>query len=972
MAAVGIDLGTTHTVVAYSQDGEVHVLADDEGNRLLPSVVNFHPGGDVLVGQEARNRRLVDPKNTIASVKRLIGRPWDSAEMRSARARFGFELRESAGQEALVVARGETYTLPEISAFVLRRARQIAEAALGETVDKAVLTVPAHFNELQRAATKVAGRIAGLEVLRIVNEPTAAALACGFGIDKSARVAIYDFGGGTFDCSILDLTGSLFEVLATSGDTFLGGDDIDTAIAEAMCTAFEARHHHDPRVDPKAFERLRAAAEELKRALSTNYQAEVDVSEITHGDQRALGFHFGMLLGDLEAIAAPFIDRTLQVTQDALNVASLSPSSLDHIILVGGSTRMPIVARRVAAFFGTSVLNQIDPDEIVAIGAAIQAAALVDLTRTRSIPAAPRPGTIGPPQLLEEDDDSSSTLSVSPGSRRSQPPRGRRATLPIPAPALRTLLPPVQAVPPPAAPLRPDASPATLNHPHMHPGEERSFVTATRGLPLPPPPQYKPRISRPTIPAGAAPPAPLGTNTSSLQRPHTPLTVPGNLRPGQPKRAESSPSLPPSPQPRPLLSRSRTTPQDEAPTSVRPPTQNPPPPKPAPSKPSNAPPNAAWAAMNPLDTDDISIISPSTRSVDEDEERTQSSHPSHSPPSGPLWAGARGADVGPLATDEISIIAAPAKNPAANRGPVESPRRGAVPAAPPSSPSGISATLPSPEQPRRVPPPAKSSPEMAPKAHEISARSPTPPPLARPAKPPTAAPPPLRPPTQPPSPAAFDLSFDAPPAPLEIQVEESSIAHYAPVQPSPPSPRGDHGTLGSRLGLEGPPPQGVVREGFPADDEDYPPPRPRTQSPVLIDVTPSTLGVETVGGYCDAVIRRNARIPCEHTRVFATGRDLQTTVHVRVAQGESDKFDDNQYLGEVEVTNLRPATRGEILVSVTFELDANGSLVVRATDASTGQKARATMKLITVTQTDQEIDELTERSLSLSVKARVS
>jgi molecular chaperone DnaK len=163
-----------------------------------------------------------------------------------------------------------------------------------------------------------------------------------------------------------------------------------------------------------------------------------------------------------------------------------------------------------------------------------------------------------------------------------------------------------------------------------------------------------------------------------------------------------------------------------------------------------------------------------------------------------------------------------------------------------------------------------------------------------------------------------------------------------------------------------------VREGFPADDEDYPPPRPRTQSPVLIDVTPSTLGVETVGGYCDAVIRRNARIPCEHTRVFATGRDLQTTVHVRVAQGESDKFDDNQYLGEVEVTNLRPATRGEILVSVTFELDANGSLVVRATDASTGQKARATMKLITVTQTDQEIDELTERSLSLSVKARVS
>ncbi len=292
MSVVGIDLGTTNTVVACVRDGRVHVLADDKGNRLLPSVVSFHPNGDVLVGPAARERRLVDAKNTIASIKRLIGRPWDSDEIRLARSRFPFELREGPGQGALVIARGEAYTLPEISAFVLKRARQIAEAALGETVDKAVITVPAHFNELQRASTKVAGRVAGLEVLRILNEPTAAALAYGFGSDSSERVAVYDFGGGTFDCSLARPDGHLFEVLATAGDTFLGGDDIDTAIAEVMCNAFLAQHRYDPRVDPQAFERLRAAAEELKKELSVNTQAQVDLPEVAYGvGGKRLGLH---------------------------------------------------------------------------------------------------------------------------------------------------------------------------------------------------------------------------------------------------------------------------------------------------------------------------------------------------------------------------------------------------------------------------------------------------------------------------------------------------------------------------------------------------------------------------------------------------------------------------------------------------------------------------------------------------------
>ncbi|MGH7269469.1 MAG: Hsp70 family protein, partial [Polyangiaceae bacterium] len=268
MAVVGIDLGTTNTVVASARGGRVHVLADDSGRRLLPSVVSFHPNGDVLVGYPAKERRLVDAKNTVASVKRLIGRAWGSDEIKRAQQRFAFELKEGPGQGPLVVARGQLFTLPEISAFVLTRARRMAEKALGETIDRAVITVPANFNELQRAATKVAGRVAGLDVLRIINEPTAAALAYGLGRGQRERIAVYDFGGGTFDCTLLSLSGNVVEVVATAGDSFLGGDDLDLVIADRMASAFLRAHRHDPRTDPQAFERLRSAAEAAKMDLS--------------------------------------------------------------------------------------------------------------------------------------------------------------------------------------------------------------------------------------------------------------------------------------------------------------------------------------------------------------------------------------------------------------------------------------------------------------------------------------------------------------------------------------------------------------------------------------------------------------------------------------------------------------------------------------------------------------------------------
>ncbi len=420
MAVVGIDLGTTNTVVACARSGRVHVVADDQGRHLLPSVVSFHPNGDVLVGHAARERRVVDAKNTIASVKRLIGRAWDSDEIKKSRPRFAFELREGLGQGPVVAVRDQTYTLPEISAFILRRAKQVADAGLGEPVDRAVITVPASFNELQRAATKVAGRIAGLDVMRIINEPTAATLAYGFGRRAKERVAVYDFGGGTFDCTLLELSGNVFEVLATAGDSFLGGDDIDLAIAERMSDAFLLKHRWDPRAHPQVFERLRVTAEAIKVELSTSDRARVHLRDVAGGvGGTQLDLEFEMTRTELDALAAPYVERTFTVCEDSLSVAGLSVSSFDNVILVGGSTRIGLVRQRVEQFFGTPPLDRVNPDEVVAIGAAIQAASLADAARRRSIPPPPMPAmrASAPPPV-----------QAPPSPRGARPPQ---ATLPM-------------------------------------------------------------------------------------------------------------------------------------------------------------------------------------------------------------------------------------------------------------------------------------------------------------------------------------------------------------------------------------------------------------------------------------------------------------------------------------------------------------------------------------------------------------
>lgn len=383
--AVGIDLGTTNSVVAAVRDGVATPLADPQGFRLIPSVVSFPSTGAVLVGRAAMERRVDDPRQTVYSVKRLIGRPWSTPEVQKVRGTFPFDLREAPGGGVGVAVQGNTYTLPEISAFVLRQCKAVAEAALGGPVHRAVVTVPANFNDLQRSATKTAASLAGLEVLRILNEPTAAALAHGPSGKARERIAIYDFGGGTFDITILEIADGVLEVLATAGDTQLGGDDIDAAVAERMADDILRKHKVDARADTRIFDRLRVLAEMLKRELSTKNEVEVTGNRLS-GDRGALArWSFRMTRQELEQTSLAIVDRTFTVCRQALDAAKLQLTGVDRIVLVGGSTRMPLVARRVEQSFGRRPVARIHPELIVALGASIQAS-LLDEEQPLAIP----------------------------------------------------------------------------------------------------------------------------------------------------------------------------------------------------------------------------------------------------------------------------------------------------------------------------------------------------------------------------------------------------------------------------------------------------------------------------------------------------------------------------------------------------------------------------------------------------------
>ena len=361
---VGIDLGTTNSLVAYvDAHGVPRVIPDAEGRALLPSVVAYTPAG-VLVGDPARRQLARNPARTIYSVKRLMGRGYD--DVRDELPRLPFEVLPAA-EVVRIRVDGREVTPPEVSAQVLRALKQRAEVALGETIERAVVTVPAYFNDSQRQATKDAGRIAGLDVVRIVNEPTAASLAYGLQRRAQGLIAVYDLGGGTFDVSILRVKDGVFEVLATNGNTHLGGDDFDQALVDWLLDDIRSVHGADLSVDPEARQELRLGAEAAKCRLS--------FEERTHLAIPFTGFtyHRDITRDDVEARLAPLVDRTLGPCRMALKDAGLTPDQIDEVVLVGGSTRVPLVRRRVEELFGKTPHSQLNPDEVVALGAAVQA-----------------------------------------------------------------------------------------------------------------------------------------------------------------------------------------------------------------------------------------------------------------------------------------------------------------------------------------------------------------------------------------------------------------------------------------------------------------------------------------------------------------------------------------------------------------------------------------------------------------------
>ncbi|GCE25031.1 chaperone protein DnaK [Dictyobacter alpinus] len=373
---IGIDLGTTNSVVAIIEAGDPTVLENSEGARLTPSIVAITKSGERLVGQVAKRQAVTNPENTIFSVKRLMGRRYDDAEVQRTISTVPYKISRAANGDARVSMAGREYSPPEVSAMILQKLKADAEARLGEPVTQAVITVPAYFNDTQRQATKDAGRIAGLEVLRIINEPTAASLA--YGLDKKSdqTIAVYDLGGGTFDISILQLGEGVFEVKSTNGDTHLGGDDFDQIIINWIADEFRREQGIDLRNDRTAIQRLKEAAEKAKIELSSAMQTEINLPFITADATGPKHLVMNLTRAKLEQLVGTLIERTRGPVLKALEDAELRPGDIDEVVLVGGQTRMPAVIEMVRKLFGKEPHKGVNPDEVVAIGAAIQAGVL--------------------------------------------------------------------------------------------------------------------------------------------------------------------------------------------------------------------------------------------------------------------------------------------------------------------------------------------------------------------------------------------------------------------------------------------------------------------------------------------------------------------------------------------------------------------------------------------------------------------
>jgi molecular chaperone DnaK len=731
---VGIDLGTSNTVVAHADaQGEMRVLADESGYKIHPSVVSFHPNGGVVVGAAAKQRKVIDPQNTIYSIKRLIGRAYSSPEVQTAKERSPFQIKEGANQLPMIATRAGEFAIPEISAIVLDHARNIAAAQLETDVNRAVVTVPASFNDAQRSATATAGAIAGLTVVRVLNEPTAAALAYGNARDLRQIIAVYDFGGGTFDVTILKLEDQVYEVLGTSGDTFLGGDDLDERIVDKMVAKFLADNRVDLRTNEVSMMRMRAVAEQTKIELSRRSRAVVRIDEIAYGPRGApMNLQIEITRDEFVAEVADIIDRTFPVCREALQLARLGIDRIDDVILVGGTTKIPYVRDQVSKFFSKMPRAEVNPEDAVALGAALQAMSL------ERILARPTRGSVKIKAPVIEDEDTLTNRAESettdaepittPGTDLTRPRSGEYSSRSVPADRFEGRTPP-----PP-----------------------RQFPRA----PTPPPPPPDQPIGRMTRPQGYPITPPAGTPAQQK----TLFGVPAGPHEEPTKPAAPSPLAPPP------IPANRT---QHLPITPRPP----------------APPQVSPASTQPM--------APTT------------------------------------------------------------------PIAPPTAPTLMALDLPSTA--------ASTAKGMGPAQ-----------------------------------------SMDLPPATTARGLQPPPLAP-APLGPGSPG-----------------------QAGYPL----------AARAPVVIEVTPRSLGIGTVAGFCEELIRRNSKLPTETRKLFTTSRDSQDIVRIVVCQGESRRLDNNVVIGDLRLENLPPRPRGETSIEVTFALDASGILNVRARDAQTGKEQSAQLDVV--------------------------
>jgi molecular chaperone DnaK len=984
---VGIDLGTSNSCVAVcDQGGNVKVLADDSGFKVQPSVVSFHPNGSVIVGAEAKQRKVLDPKNTVYSAKRLIGRSFRAREVQTTITRMPYVIREGGNQQPMIVTRAGEFAVPEISAIVLDHMRKIASRATGGDASRAVVTVPASFTEAQRTATATAGAIAGMTIVRVLNEPTAAALAYGHTRQLKKTIAVFDFGGGTFDITVLKLDDNVYEVLGTAGDTFLGGDDIDERVVDQLVAGFLGEHRIDLRQNEIAMMRLRAVAEQTKIELSRRSRAIIKVDEIAYGPGGVpLNLQQELTRDQLVAGCVDVVDRAFPVCDESLRLAGLRTPEVDDVILVGGTTKMPYVRDRVAAYFGKAPRTDINPEEAVAIGAALQAAALerilskrpsVRVTGAQPIVRADSETTgsgaeithadaIVPGDSITLDQQSSTTLEVMrhedtfeeglptrPGEAAKQTARGPMGSPRAPArptggdrPVERhvavdrfdsTKMPEIRA---PGAPIGRMTKPGAGVPPPVPGGRTLMGVpaqdppTGTSGRPRTAPiapPEVPPRRTQPVPGLGPIPGSPAPTTTKPMPSvPTSPATTPGfpDTR---------APALRPDPSNEPTAVGAFEVP-------TRPAAQSAPGLRADPLAEASADAAAARGKAFEVSTrpaDLAPMAKASARGATFEEPTrpaapipTESVRPLQGEPTRPAapdiqalldadvvddLGGISDADLSDLELDTNVGTSPQAQNPASRSAPgySSSPGYGSQPG------YGSAPQQPSPAS--RSAPGYSSSPGYG---------SPQPPPDAR-------------------------------SGPGFVPVAGAA----APTLIASASSLGPNMTMRGRVDAPAPStPLGGTDKGVPP-----PPMRPDPQSGpnllmpsmTVIDVTPRAFGIATVAGYCEELIRRNARVPTETRKTFITSRDRQQVVRIRICQGESRRLDDNVIIGDLVLDNIEPRPRGETAIEVTFTIDASGILNVRARDSRSGREQRAALDIVGA-QSDAEVAASRERMSQL-------